>query len=141
MKKFLLVLLMVMVVLTGCGKKTTKPVAVTTVDVVITNNGKKLDVTLTSDVNDDFIEAIVNTNTTDFEIKDEFFKDMDILDSLETLITIGINHNLVSDSSNISIDVKTREDKDYLYRYLYKNALEPMNEKNINVEIDFKFNE
>lgn len=141
MKKFLLFLLILVVIITGCGKKETKPEAVTTVNVVVVNAGKKLDVTLTSDKDDNFIEAIVNTNSTDINIENDYFKDMDILESLETLVSTLVNHKFVTNKSSMSIDVKTPESKADLYRYLYKNALEPLTEKDIEIEIDFKFNE
>lgn len=146
MKKilYLLIIMLMITPMVGCKNKSVKVKPVTSVEIKIDNEGIGRDLTLILKYGNEeqFSSLELVNNTANVNYNEDVYKNMDLLDGVNMAMKQAVDNKLIDNKSNVVVNVTTPEVKETdLYRYIYKNILDSLNNNNINIEVEYNFNE
>jgi len=128
----------------GCKNKSVKVKPVTSVEIKIDNEGIGRDLTLILKYGNEeqFSSLELVNNTANVNYNEDVYKNMDLLDGVNMAMKQAVDNKLIDNKSNVVVNVTTPEVKETdLYRYIYKNILDSLNNNNIDIEVEYNFNE
>lgn len=146
MKKilYLLIIMLMITPMVGCKNKSVKVKPVTSVEIKIDNEGIGRDLTLILKYGNEeqFSSLELVNNTANVNYNEDVYKNMDLLDGVNMAMKQAVDNKLIDNKSNVVVNVTTPEAKETdLYRYIYKNILDSLNNNNIDIEVEYNFNE
>lgn len=146
MKKilYLLIIMLMITPMVGCKNKSVKVKPVTSVEIKIDNEGIGRDLTLILKYGNEeqFSSLELVNNTANVNYNEDVYKNMDLLDGVNMAMKQAVDNKLIDNKSNVVVNVTTPEVKETdLYRYIYKNILDSLNNNNIDIEVEYNFNE
>lgn len=146
MKKilYLLIIMLMITPMVGCKNKSVKVKPVTSVEIKIDNEGIGRDLTLILKYGNEeqFSSLELVNNTANVNYNEDVYKNMDLLDGVNMAMKQAVDNKLIDNKSNVVVNVTTPEAKKTdLYRYIYKNILDSLNNNNIDIEVEYNFNE
>lgn len=146
MKKilYLLIIMLMITPMVGCKNKSIKVKPVTSVEIKIDNEGIGRDLTLILKYGNEeqFSSLELVNNTANVNYNEDVYKNMDLLDGVNMAMKQAVDNKLIDNKSNVVVNVTTPEVKETdLYRYIYKNILDSLNNNNIDIEVEYNFNE
>lgn len=146
MKKilYLLIIMLIITPMVGCKNKSVKVKPVTSVEIKIDNEGIGRDLTLILKYGNEeqFSSLELVNNTANVNYNEDVYKNMDLLDGVNMAMKQAVDNKLIDNKSNVVVNVTTPEAKETdLYRYIYKNILDSLNNNNIDIEVEYNFNE
>ena len=144
MKKilYLLIIMLMITPMVGCKNKSVKVKPVTSVEIKIDNEGIGRDLTLILKYGNEeqFSSLELVNNTANVNYNEDVYKNMDLLDGVNMAMKQAVDNKLIDNKSNVVVNVTTPEVKETdLYRYIYKNILDSLNNNNIDIEVEYLF--